>query len=94
MGSGLNSPNSAAVDGAGNVFIADTLNSRVVEVPPGCLSASCQTTVGVGLDHPYGVAVDGAGDVFIADTLNSRVVEVARRLCGRHLPAARGQRIG
>jgi sugar lactone lactonase YvrE len=73
MGSSLSVPTGVAVDGAGNVFIADTLNNRVVKVPAG---GGAQTTLGSGLNNPYGVAVDGAGDVFIADTLNNRVVEV------------------
>ncbi len=72
-GSGLNYPYGVAVDGAGNVFIADSGNNRVVEVPAG---GGAQTTVGSGLSGPDGVAVDGAGDVFIADTMNSRVVKV------------------
>jgi hypothetical protein len=62
-----------AVDGAGDVFIADYDNSRVVEVPAG---GGPQTTVGSGLNFPIGVTVDGAGDVFIADTYNNQVVEV------------------
>ena len=69
--SGLSSPTAVAVDGAGNVFIADTYHSRVVEVPAG---GGAQTTVGSGLSAPYGVAMDAAGDVFIADTGNNRVV--------------------
>jgi sugar lactone lactonase YvrE len=73
MGSSLSVPTGVAVDGAGDVFIADTLNNRVVEVPAG---GGAQTTLGSGLNNPYGVAVDGAGNVFIADTLNNRVVEV------------------
>ncbi len=56
-----------------NVFIADSNNDRVVEVPA---DGGPQTTVGTGLYYPEGVAVDAAGDVFIADTLNHRVVEV------------------
>ena len=64
-----------AVDGTGDVFIADTVNNQVVEVKPD----GTQTTVGSGLNLPRGVAVDGAGDVFIADTLNSEVVEVTAR---------------
>ena len=71
--SGLYYPFGAAVDAAGDVFIADTYNSRVVKVPAG---GGAQTTVGSGLNMPGGVAVDGAGDVFIADTYNSRVVKV------------------
>ncbi len=69
---GLSFPYGAAVDGAGDVFIADPNNNRVVEVTPG----GTQTTVGSGLNYPHGVAVDGAGDVFIADAHNNRVVEV------------------
>ena len=61
------------MDGAGDVFIADTSNNRVVEVPAG---GGAQTTVGSGLSDPSGVAVDGAGNVFIADPNNNRVVEV------------------
>src|SRR5271157_1898403 len=72
VGSGLNQPSGVAVDGAGDVFIADSGHSQVVEVPAG----GVQTTVGSGLSSPLSVAVDGAGDVFIADTYHSRVVEV------------------
>ena len=61
-----------AVDGSGDVFIADTGNNRVVEVK----ADGTQTTVGSGLNDPVGVAVDGTGDVFIADFGNNRVVEV------------------
>ena len=71
--SGLNGPFGVAVDRAGDVFIADFFNNRVVEVPAG---GGAQTTVGSGLNYPAGVAVDGAGDVFIADAGNNRVVEV------------------
>ena len=73
LGSGLSLPTGVAVDGAGDVFIADSYNSRAVEVPAG---GGAQTTVGSGLNLPYGVAVDGAGDVFIADSGHNRVVEV------------------
>jgi len=73
VGSGLSEPLGVAVDEAGDVFIADYLNGRVVEVPAG---GGAQTTVGSGLSGPSGVAVDGAGDVFIADYNNNQVVEV------------------
>src|SRR5208282_965965 len=73
VGSGLSYPRGLAVDGAGDVFIADQGNNRVVEVPAG---GGPQTTVGSGLSIPYDTAVDGAGDVFIADAGNNRVVEI------------------
>src|SRR5262249_57568998 len=50
--SGLNHPWGVAVDGAGDVFIADANNNRVVEVKPDGTS----TTVGSGLNQPWGVA--------------------------------------
>ena len=79
VATGLNVPNGVAVDGAGDVFIGDTFNNRVLEIS----SAGVQTTLppvtvnDLGLNEPFGVAVDGAGDVFIADWGNGRVVEIA-----------------
>ena len=70
---GLDRPASIATDGAGNIYIADAANDRVVEV---LAAGGGQTTVGTGLIGPQGVALDGAGDVFIADLRNDRIVEV------------------
>ena len=70
-------PAGLAADGAGDIFIADFNNNRVVELPTGCTSGSCQTIVpATGLNGPAGVAVDGLGDIFIADYYNNRVVEL------------------
>jgi sugar lactone lactonase YvrE len=73
IGSDFSNPYDVAVDGAGDLFIADYLNSRVVKVTPGGVQTNVNAT---GLKLPTGVAVDGAGDVFIADAGNSRVVKV------------------
>jgi Bacterial lectin/PASTA domain len=67
----------AAVDAAGNLFVAENQgtpndNGMVVKVAPD----STQTTVGSGLAYPQGLAVDGAGDVYIADNNLNEVVEV------------------
>jgi sugar lactone lactonase YvrE len=64
IGSGLNAPQGVAVDAQGDVFIADSGNSRVVEIPAG---GGPQFTVGSGFILPIAVAVDGAGNVFVAD---------------------------
>jgi NHL repeat len=72
-GGGFSDAHAVAVDAAGNIFIADSSNNRVVKIPVG---GGPQTTVGTGLNEPFGVAVDGAGNVFIADNRNARVVEV------------------
>ena len=84
----LRSPSGVAVDGAGNLFIADTDNHRIRKVD----SAGVITTVaGTGkwgfsgdggpavnamLGVPEGVAVDGAGNLFIADRGNNRIRKV------------------
>jgi len=75
---GLRLPTGVAVDGAGDVFIADGGNNRVVEVPAsgGAAIPFDPTVNGLGLNLPEGVAVDGSGDLFIADAGNGRVVEI------------------
>jgi NHL repeat len=69
LGSGFSAPRGVAVDGSGNVFVADTGNSAVKEI----LAAGGYTTVktlGSGFSGPVGgpvgVAVDGSGNVFVA----------------------------
>jgi serine/threonine-protein kinase len=70
-------PIGLAVDPSGDVFVADAGNNRVVELPAGCQSSSCQLTVPFsGLDFPNWVAVDPVGDLFVTDTFNNRVVEL------------------
>jgi hypothetical protein len=71
--SGLHCPRGVAVNGTGNVFIANSNDSQIIEVPVG---GGAEFTVGTGLNGPNGVTVDGAGDVFIGDSRNNRVVEV------------------
>jgi sugar lactone lactonase YvrE len=70
---GLQYPLGLAVDGAGNLYIADTGNNRVLEVPPG---GSPQSIGASGLNNPAGLAVDRMGNLYIADVGNNRVVEL------------------
>jgi len=75
LGSGFNAPVGVAVDGSGNVFVADANNSMVKEI----LAAGGYTTVntlGSGFNDPTGVAVDGSGNVFVADGGNNAVKEI------------------
>ncbi|MBI3891740.1 MAG: PKD domain-containing protein, partial [Candidatus Wallbacteria bacterium] len=84
----LNSPAGVTVDGAGNVFIADSGNNRIRKVNTG---GTISTIAGTGtggfsgdggaataakLQAPEQVAVDGSGAVFIADLTN----KVIRRI--------------
>ncbi|MEK7765986.1 MAG: hypothetical protein AAB368_07080, partial [bacterium] len=70
FGALLSNPTSVAVDGAGNVYIADTYNNVIRKVDAGGII----TTVNApGLFQPCGVAVDAAGNLIIADTYNNLV---------------------
>lgn len=75
---GLNESLGEAVDAAGNLFIADSSNNRIVKVPAGGGTATSITPSvgGQSISTPAGVAVDGAGSLFIADFGNNRIVEV------------------
>ena len=66
--SGLSDPNGVAVDAAGDVFVGDFGNNRVVELPAG---ASTQVVLpSSGLDGPTDIAVDAAGDLFATEPSN------------------------
>ena len=72
-------PGGVAVDRAGDVFIADYGNNRVLELPWTGTGYGPQTTLQASVSSPWGVAVDSAGDVFIADLGTNRAVEVQTR---------------
>ena len=82
-------PAGVAVDGSGNIFIADTGNCRIQKVTAS--TGDISTVAGTGvcgssgdggpatsaeLWGPWGIAVDGSGNIFIADTYNNRIREV------------------
>ena len=82
-------PTDVAVDGSGNLFIADYNNNRIRKVSTGGIITTVAGTGSNGfsgddgpsssaqLDRPAGVAVDSAGNLFIADSYNSRVRKVS-----------------
>jgi len=86
----LEFPNGVVVDGAGNIYIADTQTHRIRRVAAG--SGIITTVVGSGnatfagdagpatsasLNYPSAVALDAAGTLYIADFGNQRVRRVA-----------------
>ena len=74
IGSGFSYPQGTAVDGAGNVYIADAGNAAVYKetLSNGTYT---QSTLGSGFSQPYAVAIDGAGNVYVADAQNHVVYE-------------------
>ena len=82
---GFSNPQNEVFDSAGDLYIADAGNNRIIEVPSSshtqwgtAMTAGSQYTISAGsLVHPEGVAVDAAGDLYIADSYDHRIQEVA-----------------
>src|SRR5262249_47628256 len=71
LGSGFSGPAGVAVDAAGDVFVADTLNNAVKEVLPN----GTILTIGSGFIRPAGGAGGAAGGGVVRHTLANRVEE-------------------
>ena len=85
----LNTPRGIAVDGSGNLFIADYENSRIRRVDSrgiittvagvgnsGGSTGDGQPAVKTRLSGAHDVAVDGSGNVYIAETGDNRIRRV------------------
>jgi uncharacterized protein (TIGR03437 family) len=85
----LDFPAGVAVDGSGNIFIADTFNYRIRKVYPNGtittvagngiqgISADGGPATSASLIYPQGVAVDALGNLFIADLWRIRKVSTS-----------------
>jgi DNA-binding beta-propeller fold protein YncE len=70
-------PSDLATDADGNLFVADTGNSRILELP---VSGGWRVVASYGIDlghveYPTGVEVDSDGSLYVADTFNNRVTK-------------------
>ncbi len=75
----FDSPTGIAVDGSGNVLVADTGNGRIETFSPTGAFLSIIGTKGSGqgqFAHPNGIAIDRVGDIYVADAGNHRVLKL------------------
>ncbi|CQD24510.1 Serine/threonine-protein kinase [Mycobacterium lentiflavum] len=73
----LADPNGVAVDGSGNVYIAEShvRTPRVLKLPADATAPTVLPLTDV--KFPKGVAVDGAGNVYVSDSGNNRILKLA-----------------
>ena len=80
-------PFGLTADGAGNVYVADTVNNTIRKITPAGvvstlagLASQSGKQDGIGAHarfrNPWGVAVDGTGNVFVADMSNDTIRKI------------------
>jgi sugar lactone lactonase YvrE len=88
----FNQPTGIAVDGDGNLFVADTLNNTIRKISPVGTNWVVTTIAGLAgtngfrdgtnriarFNRPVGIAADHEGTLYIADTFNHTIREARR----------------
>jgi sugar lactone lactonase YvrE len=84
----FNYPTGVATDSAGNVYVADTVNSTIRKTSPGGAVTTLAGLAGITgsadgtgsaarFYQPPGVATDASGNLYVADTYNSTIRKIA-----------------
>lgn len=73
----LGAPEGVAVDGTGNVFIAETGANALLRVDA-ATGALARVKTNINLNSPGALAIDRRGDVFVADRGNAHILEFAQ----------------
>jgi uncharacterized protein (TIGR03437 family) len=82
----FHTPTGAALDGQGNVYIADWGNHSIRKITPGGVVTTLAgngthgfadgTGSAARFNYPYGITVDGQGNVFVADEQNHSIRKI------------------
>jgi hypothetical protein len=89
-GGGLNEPDAVAIDGAGNAWVANDIQSGSVTKisSAGAFLSGANGYTGGGLDAPDGIAIDGSGNAWVANFTLGTVTELSN--AGAVLSGANG----
>jgi len=84
----FNQPYGVAVDGSGNVYVAELGNDTIRMITsagvvttlagtPGSAGSANGTGASATFNQPIGIAVDGSGNVYVADSANNTIRKIA-----------------
>ena len=71
----MNSPFGLAFDGAGNLYVLDAFNYRIIEVPQADSTQPYEVPIN-GLNTGSSLALDPSGNVYVTDVGNNNVTEL------------------
>jgi sugar lactone lactonase YvrE len=88
ISSGTPAPQAIAVDGAGNLLVADrqssTANTAIYRLSQAPNTSQTQITVATGFSNPVSLAVDDSGNVYVADKGAQAVYKLAPGVNGAY----------